>query len=102
MGGALDLLVFIPFLSLIFVALWGIRAAERYFRRRESTVELVAPRRSIWDDFKDAAAGVGVAIGALVAGLVWCFGGLIGCLLALLIFGFVGFFLMLWLVKWLW
>jgi hypothetical protein len=106
MGDALAVLVFIAFLGLIFVVLWVIRAAERYFRRRESTVELVTRRGSIWGDLKDAlvtvGAASGAAIGTLVAGLVWCFGGLIGCVLALLIFGFLGFFLVFWLVKWLW
>ena len=106
MDDALDILAELGALvGVLFVALWMIRAAD-YFRKRESTVELVTRRGSIWGDLKDAlvtvGAASGTAIGTLVAGLVWCFGGLIGCVLALLIFGFLGFFLVFWLVKWLW
>jgi hypothetical protein len=93
----------VALLGVLFVTVWVISgAAERYFRRRESSVELLTPSGGIWNDLKDAVVALGSAIGAVVSGVAACLGGLIGCLFFLLIFGFVGLFFVFWLVKRLW
>jgi hypothetical protein len=74
MDDALDVLARLGALLGVFVvALWVIRAAD-YFRRRESTVELVTPRESFWDALQ----------------------------VVLLVLGLVGLFFVFWLFKRMW
>jgi hypothetical protein len=73
--GILGLAAF-SFSVLFFVAVWVLRAAERYARRRDSTVELVTPGESssFWDALK----------------------------IVVLVLGLVGLFLVVWLLKRMW
>jgi hypothetical protein len=74
MDDALDVLARLGALLGVFVvALWVIRVAD-YFRRRESTVELVTPRESFWDALQ----------------------------VVLLVLGLVGLFFVFWLFKRMW
>ena len=58
--GILGLVAF-SFSVLFFVAVWVLRAAEQYIRKRASTVELVTPEESsFWDALKIVVLVVGL------------------------------------------